>query len=94
MTLCRPDKREVLTNQVGILVPSRVFYLQQLDKPFSAQYRLATRQDVKLNTKSLWESMPAWETAHLADGWVQGKGYGGKTGYVLWALQFAPIKAS
>ena len=26
--------------------------------------------------------MPAWEIAHLADGWADGKGFGGKTGYV------------
>ncbi|KAL3136681.1 hypothetical protein ABBQ38_005918 [Trebouxia sp. C0009 RCD-2024] len=75
-----PDKREVLLNQVGILVPSRVFCLCELSKPFPAHYRLATRGDVQLNLKSLWESMPAWEIAHLADGWVEGKVYGGKTG--------------
>lgn len=77
-------------SQVGILVPSRVFYLQELDKPFPAHYRLATRQDVKLNTRSLWESMPAWEIAHLADGWAEGKGYGGKTGYVAEACDALP----
>ena len=80
--LCRPDKREVLVNQVGILVPSRVFCLSELSKPFPAHYRLATRGDVQSNMKSLWECMPAWEIAHLADGWVEGKVYGGKTGYV------------
>ena len=69
-------------NQVGILVPSRVFCLRGLSIPFPAHYRLATRRDVELNTKYLWESMPAWEIAYLADGWVEGKGYGGKTGYV------------
>ena len=78
----RPDKREALPNQIGILVPSRVFCLQQLSDSFPAHYRLATRHDVKLNIKSLGEVMPSWEIAHLADGWAEGLGYGGKTGYV------------
>ena len=78
--ICRPDKREVLANQVGILIPSRVFCLQQLSQPFGTHYRLATRHDVKQNMQSLPEAMPSWEIAHLADGWVEGQGYGGKTG--------------
>jgi len=76
----RPDKREVLANQVGILIPSRVLCLQQLSTPFDPHYRLATRQDVKQNMLSLCEVMPAWEVAHLGDGWVDGTAYGSKIG--------------
>ncbi len=76
----RPDKREVLANQVGILMPSRVLCLQPLSTPFNPHYRLATRQDVKQNMQSLCEVMPAWEVAHLGDGWVEGTAYRSKTG--------------
>lgn len=78
--MCRPDKREVLANQVGILMPSRVLCLQPLSTPFDPHYRLATRQDVKRNMQSLCEVMPAWEVAHLSDGWVEGIAYGSKIG--------------
>lgn len=78
--LRRPDKREVLANQVGILMPSRVLCLQPLSTPFDPHYRLATRQDVKQNMQSLCEVMPAWELAHLGDGWVDGTAYGSKIG--------------
>jgi len=57
-----------------------VFFLQHLSKPFDPHYRLATRQDVQKSMGSLGEVMPAWEIAHLADGWVEGKGYASKTG--------------
>ncbi|KAL0021529.1 hypothetical protein WJX77_004509 [Trebouxia sp. C0004] len=43
--LTGPDKREVLANQVGILMPSGVLCLQPLSTPFDPHYRLATRQD-------------------------------------------------
>ena len=72
----------MLANQIGILIPSRVFCLQPLSQAFDPQYRLATRQDVKLNMSSLCEVMPSWEIAHLSDGWVEGKAYGSKTGWV------------
>ncbi|KAL0030398.1 hypothetical protein WJX79_001476 [Trebouxia sp. C0005] len=78
--LTGPDKREVLANQVGILMPSRVLCLQPLSTPFDPHYRLATRQDVKRNMQSLCEVMPAWEVAHLSDGWVEGIAYGSKIG--------------
>lgn len=79
---CRPDNREVLANQIGILMPSRVFCLQPLTQAFDPHYRLATKQDVKLNMSSLCEVMPSWEIAHLSDGWVEGKAYGSKIGWV------------
>lgn len=75
---CRPDSRQILSNKLGILVPSRVFSLQSTSSTFQPQYRLATRQDVIQHVESLGEVMPSWETAYLADGWVGGLCFGGK----------------
>lgn len=45
-------------------------------------YHLATLQDVEKNREALLAAMPGWEIACLADGWVDGTCYGGRSG--LW----------
>lgn len=44
-----------------------------------SRYRLATVQEVKANQKAVFQAMPGWEIANLADGSVNGKFYGGRT---------------
>lgn len=66
-------------------MPTRVgsqarFALRSMAEPLPSDYRLATRHDIATFKRFLYEAMPAWEIATLADGWVEGGLYGGNTG--------------
>ncbi|KAG0619106.1 hypothetical protein M758_4G117300 [Ceratodon purpureus] len=54
-----------------------VLFLEGTTLP--APYRLATVQEVQANQKALFQAMPRWQIANLADGSVTGKLYGGHT---------------
>lgn len=56
------------------------FTLRSTAEPLPDDYRLATRHDVVTFRGFLFEAMPAWEIALLADGWVDGCLYGGNMG--------------
>lgn len=46
------------------------------------EYQLATVQEVQDHRRALLEAMPSWEIANLADGSVDGAGYGGHIRYL------------
>ncbi len=50
---------------------------------FPVYYRLSTSQEAKSNETALYEAMPGWEIAYLADGSVGGALYGTFTKYAL-----------
>ena len=50
---------------------------------FPDSYRLATSQEAKSNETALYEALPGWEIAYLADGSVGGALYGTFTKYAL-----------
>ena len=56
------------------------FVLRSIAQPLPSEYRLATRHDIATFKGFLYEAMPAWEIAMLADGWVEGCLYGGNVG--------------
>jgi hypothetical protein len=48
-----------------------------INEQLPLNYRLATVQEVKNHRDALFEAMPSWEIANLADGSVDGARYGG-----------------
>jgi len=50
---------------------------------FPDSHRLATSQEAKSNETALYEALPGWEIAYLADGLVGGALYGTITKYAL-----------
>lgn len=74
----------------GKLQPGPVsFKLFNVSDPLPYQYRLATVREAENNKKPLFEAMPEWEIANLADGSVDGELYGGRTKYVKNLLNHA-----
>jgi hypothetical protein len=57
--------------------PDMTFTLFGINEQLPLNYRLATVQEVQNHRDALFEAMPSWEIANLADGSVQGALYGG-----------------
>ncbi len=59
--------------------PDMTFTLFGINDQLPLNYRLATVQEVKNHRDALFEAMPNWERANLADGSGDGARYGGQT---------------
>jgi len=57
--------------------PDMTFTLFSINEQLPLNYRLATVQEVQNHRDALFEAMPSWEIANLADGSVQRARYGG-----------------
>ena len=68
---------------LGNFSSSGEFVKQKVWESFPAFYRLATSQEAKSNETALYEALPGWEIAYLADGSVGGAEYGTFTKYAL-----------
>jgi len=73
-----------IRNNVGhkLVVPADpgvTFKLFNINEQLPLSYRLATVQEVCCHRHALFEAMPNWEIANLADGSVDGARYGGQT---------------
>ncbi|CAK9255054.1 unnamed protein product [Sphagnum jensenii] len=76
--------RRKIRNDVGhkLVVPTDpglTFKLFNINEQLPLNYRLATVQEVCSHRHALFEAMPNWEIANLADGSVDGARYGGQT---------------
>jgi len=58
--------------------PGMTFKLFNINEQLPLNYRLATVQEVCYHRHALFEAMPNWEIANLADGSVGGAHYGGQ----------------
>ena len=56
------------------------FVKQNLTIPLPKHYRLATLNDVRDNKADALRALPGWDIVYVADGWVEGRLYGGKMG--------------
>ena len=68
---------------LGNFSSSGEFLKQKVWESFPDFYRLATSQEAKSNETALYEALPGWEIAYLADGSVGGAEYGTFTKYAL-----------
>jgi hypothetical protein len=57
------------------------FRLLNINDPLPEEYRLATTQEAECNKQALFQAMPEWEIANLANGSVDGASYGGQVRY-------------
>ncbi len=78
MCICResPDAFPVVPSVLGNFSFSGEFVKQKVWESFPVKYRLATSQEAKSNKTALYEAMPGWEIAYVADGSVGGALYG------------------
>ncbi|KAG0606956.1 hypothetical protein M758_9G182300 [Ceratodon purpureus] len=56
-------------------VQAMTFKLFPMSQPLPSNYRLATVEEATDNKRALFNVMPSWEIANLADGSVSGKSY-------------------
>lgn len=79
----RKDIRTDVTEKLGILdvfvdPDTTYFQLFDVNETLPFNYRMATKQEVIANREALFQAMPEWEIANLANGSVDGAKYGGE----------------
>jgi hypothetical protein len=74
---CSLQIRNDVGHKLAIKTEPDTFTLFGINELLPLSYRLGPVQEVKNNRDALFEAMPSWEIANLADGSVQGARYGG-----------------